>query len=187
MKRLIALIAMVATHGVALAADDKPKIEDLFKPAKYALMRISPDGKYLAALAPIGDRQNLIVIDVAKRDAVPITSFPNKDVVSVSWINSKRLLFGTGTIGERVFDSRWGALFAVDRDATQLRVVSEGDDKERNTGGIRFTYRFTEPVRFLPGETDDIIVQEFVAAERTVMQASRKARIPRPGWWIATG
>jgi dipeptidyl aminopeptidase/acylaminoacyl peptidase len=167
MKRLIAMVAMAAACGVAMAADDQPRIEDLFKPARYASMRISPDGKYLAALAPIGERQNLIVIDIAKRDAIPITSLPHKDVVSVSWINSKRLLFSTGSIGERVFDSRGGAILAVDRDATQLRVVSEGDNNERNTAGIRFTGRFHAPVRFLPGETDDIIVQEFVGAQRT--------------------
>jgi dipeptidyl aminopeptidase/acylaminoacyl peptidase len=167
MKRLIALIAMAAAYGVAMAADDKPSIEDLFKAPRYASMRISPDGKYLAALAPVGERQNLIVIDLAKRDAVTVTSLPNKDVISVFWINSKRLLFNTGTIGERVFDSRGGAILAVDRDATQLRVISEGDDNERNTGGIRFTYRFLAPVRFLPGETDDIIVQEYVGAQRT--------------------
>ncbi len=169
MKRLIALVAMAAACCAAVAADDKPSIEDLFKPAKYASMRISPDGKYLAALAPVAGRQNLIVIDIAKRDPIVITSLPNKDVVTVSWINSRRLLFRTGTIGERVFDSRGGAILAVDRDASQLRVVSEGDDTERNTGGIRVTFRFLEPVRFLPGDTDDIIVQEYVAAQdRTV-------------------
>jgi len=30
MKRLIALVAMAATYCVAMAADDKPRIEDLF-------------------------------------------------------------------------------------------------------------------------------------------------------------
>ena len=106
MKRLFAVAAMAAAYCVAMAADDKPTIEDLFKPAKYASMRISPDGKYLAALAPVGERQNLIVIDIAKRDAVPITSLAKKDVVTVAWINNQRLLFRTGTIGERVFDSQ---------------------------------------------------------------------------------
>ena len=93
------LVAMAAANCVAMAADDKPSIEDLFKPPKYASMRMSPDGKYLAALAPVGGRQNLIVIDIAKRDAVTITSLTKKDVVSVSWINSRRLLLRTGTIG----------------------------------------------------------------------------------------
>jgi dipeptidyl aminopeptidase/acylaminoacyl peptidase len=153
----------------ALAADDKPTVEQLFKPAQYASMRLSPDGNFIAALAPVAGHRNLLVIDLAGRKANPITSFPNKDVVSAEWINNKRLMLQTGTVGERDADSQGGAILAVDRDASALRVISEGDEHERNTSGVRLTGRALIPVRLLPGDTDDIIAQEIVGAlDRTV-------------------
>jgi dipeptidyl aminopeptidase/acylaminoacyl peptidase len=167
MNRCIALLAALALPLAAPAADDKPTIESLFKQPQYASMRMSPDGQYLAALAPVGPRQNLVVMDIAKRSAIPITGLTKKDVVSVQWINNKRLMFRTGTLGERVFDARGGALIAIDRDGSQMRIISEGDDDERNTSGWRVTFRALQPVRSLPGDTDDIIVQEHVFSQRT--------------------
>jgi dipeptidyl aminopeptidase/acylaminoacyl peptidase len=165
MKRLPAIFAIAAASCAAAAADEKPSIETLFKIPLYASMQISPDGARLAALAPVGGRQNIVIIDLANRKATPITNLPARDAVSVAWINNKRLMFRTGTLGERVFDSRGGGIFAIDRDGAQIRVLSEGDDKERNTVGVRYTAHFMDPVRFLPGDTDDIIMQEFIGAE----------------------
>ena len=128
-------------------------------------MRISPNGDYLAALAPVGGRQNVVVIDLSNHKAHALTDLGKRDVVSVSWINDKRLMFRTGTIGERVFDSRGGALWAIDRDGGDVRVLSEGDDDERNTAGARFLARVMFPVRLLPGDTDDLIMQEHVFAD----------------------
>jgi dipeptidyl aminopeptidase/acylaminoacyl peptidase len=162
MRRWFAAALLAA--GPALAADDKPTVEQLFKPAQYASMRISPDGSLLAALAPVAGRRNLVVIDLAGKSGHPVTSFPNKDVLSAEWINNKRLLIQTGTVGERVADSQGGAIVAIDHDAKEIRVISEGDEHERNTTGWRFTARFMQPVRFLPGDTDDIIMQEYVAS-----------------------
>jgi dipeptidyl aminopeptidase/acylaminoacyl peptidase len=162
MNRILAAIAALAVSALAQAADDKPPIESLFKQPQYASMQISPDGKSLAALAPIAGRQNIVIIDLAKHSATPLTALSRKDVVFVRWINNDRLMFGTGTLGERVFDSRGGALITIDRDGNQMRVISEGDEEERNTEGWRAAFRPLRVVRFLPGDTDDIIAQEYV-------------------------
>jgi dipeptidyl aminopeptidase/acylaminoacyl peptidase len=171
MKRLLAAFAIAAASCVAFAADDKPSIETLFKHAQYASMRISPDGAHLAALAPVGPRQNIIIIDLANRKATALTDLTKRDVVSVSWINNKRVMFGTGTLGERVFDSRGGGIFAIDIDGAQMKILSEGDDGERNTGGMRFIAHFMRLVRFLPGDSDDIIMQEYIAEENATKPA----------------
>ena len=38
-------------------------------PARYAMPTLSPDGRHLAVLSPVGGRQNLVVIDLAQRKA----------------------------------------------------------------------------------------------------------------------
>ena len=162
MKRLIAMIAMVTGYCVAMAADDRPSIETLFKLPQYAAMQLSPDGEHIAALAPVAGHQNVVVLDVAKRGAIPVTALNSRDITTVRWINSKRLLLTTGTLGTQDFDARGGGLFAIDRDGTNARQVGEGRD-EQMAGGTRFVVRPITFVRTLPGETDDFIAQEIVA------------------------
>jgi dipeptidyl aminopeptidase/acylaminoacyl peptidase len=160
MKRLFAALAASAAV-LCFAADDKPSIESFFKLPQYAQMRLSPDGKHIAALAPFGARQGLIVLDVKDRKPVPVAAREDRDIVSVSWINNKRLLYRTGKLGEVVVQQRGGGLYAVDLDGSELRLISEGSD-ERVSGGNRVTFRTLDIVRTLPGETDDIIAEESV-------------------------
>ena len=48
---------------------------DFFKlPQVHDERRSPPDGTNLAALAPVKGRQNLVVLDIAKRSAQPLTS-----------------------------------------------------------------------------------------------------------------
>ncbi|MEP7069877.1 MAG: S9 family peptidase [Usitatibacter sp.] len=162
MKRLLALVAMAAAYCVAMAADDKPSVESLFKPSQYRSIQISPDGEYIAALAPVAGRQNLVVMDANMKGAVPVTALNSRDVVNAQWLNSKRLLLNTGTLGTKDFDARGGGLFAIDRDGANARQVGEGGD-EQMAGGARFVVRPIVFVRALPGESDDFIAQESVA------------------------
>jgi hypothetical protein len=52
MKRLMGIFAIAAASCLVAAADEKPSIETLFKPAQYASMRISPDGNYISGSSP---------------------------------------------------------------------------------------------------------------------------------------
>ncbi len=165
MKRLIALIAMTAAYCVAIAADDKPSVETLFKLPQYRAMVLSPDGMHIAALAPVAGRQNLVVVDFAMRGAVPVTALNSRDVTSVRWVNNKRLIVTTGTLGTQDFDARGGGLFAIDRDGTGARQIGEGGD-EPMAGGMRAVFRPVQVVRTLSGESDDIIAQEYVIDAR---------------------
>lgn len=158
MRRPLAAIAAFCFVSLAHAQDRIP-IEDFFKLPQYQAMRISPDGKHIAATAPVGDRQNLVIIDLATRKATPVTALKDRDVVNPIWVNNRRLLYSTTRLGERDVDQRGGGIFAVDLDGTSPRLVSQGSD-ERNVAGAQVTFRRYGIVRFLPGETDDIIVEE---------------------------
>jgi acetyl esterase/lipase len=161
MKRAIALLVGLASFAaVSLAADDKPSIETFFKLPQYAFMQLSPDGTRIVALAPVNGRQNIVVLDVDHRKAVPVTGLPERDVVEVNWINNKRLIFSTGRLGTRDDDQKGGGLYAVDPDGGNLRQLGEGGGDEGM--GAQMVIRPISILRFLPGDGDDFIAQETV-------------------------
>ena len=162
MNRIAALLAFAAAALTlaSRAADPLPPLEAFFRLPQYAAMRISPDGKHIAALAPVNGRQNLVVLDVPPKEARALSSFDSRDVVWFEWLNDKRLLLQTGTLATRDAESRGGGIFAVDADGGESRLLVEGSD-ERLTGGMRAVYRAISVVRNLPG-TDDFIGEEFV-------------------------
>ncbi len=170
MKRVFIAVAVFAA-AVALADERSIPIESFFKIAQYAQMSLSPDGTHIAALAPLNQKQGLVVIDIKSRSATPAAGRSDRDIVSVSWINNKRLLYTTGRLAERDFDQRGGGVFAVDIDGSAERLISEGSD-ERTAWGAR-TFRSLEVVRTLPGDTDDIIAHETIFAAGAVK--------PQPG------
>ncbi len=153
MKRLLASCAIAAASCVAAAADDKPSIESLFKLPQYRSMAISPDGKHIAALAPLRGRQNIMVIDLADRKAVAATAFEKLDVVSVRWLNSNRLLFSVGRLGTRVDDSLGGGLLAIDRDGKNQHAMDEP------AGTVARPLLF---IRSLPDESYEFIAQQLI-------------------------
>ncbi|MGZ5071966.1 MAG: prolyl oligopeptidase family serine peptidase [Usitatibacter sp.] len=159
--RSILLAALVAS--TAAWADDKTPIESFFKLPQYSLMVISPDGQHIGALAPVNGRQNLVMLDLDHRKAVPLTALDNKDIVSIRWLNAKRLLVSTGTLAARVDDARGGGLYAVDFDGGNERRVAEGGD-ELAFGGIQTTFKGTHLVRRLPN-SDDVIASETLYEE----------------------
>ena len=163
LKAIVVLLCCFACVSEARA--ERVPIENFFKLPQYAEMKISPDGKYLAALAPFKGRQNLIVMDLISRSVQPVTSMESHDVVWFQWVNSKRLILGTGTLAQRDAEWRGGGLLAVDRDASYPRRLSEGTDEARY-GNLRVVYRPLSLVRTLPGESDDVIVQEHVYEDK---------------------
>ena len=165
MRILIALAAAVATS--AWAADDKIPIETFFKPSQYGAMQISPDGKRIAALAPVNGRQNLVMLDLDAKKAVPLTALDNKDIVTLQWLNADRLLVGTGTIGTRVDDSRGGGLYAVNVDGSNVRQVIEGGDEAGSQVGAIGAFHAYRYVRTLPGG-NDIVLAEVIFSEHKV-------------------
>jgi dipeptidyl aminopeptidase/acylaminoacyl peptidase len=170
MKRFIALAAALAATAALAAGNDIP-IQDFFKPSQYGAMQISPDGKRIAALAPVNGRQNLVMLDLEGKKAVPLTRLDNKDIVAVFWLNSRRLLVRTGTIGTRVDDSRGGGLYAVDFDGGNERLVAEGGDEMGSQVGVMGAFHAFRYVRRLP-DSDDIILAETIISEHKAAPAA---------------
>ena len=151
---LLAFLASAAAHAAT-------SIEDFFRLPRYAAMAISPDGQHIAALSPVRGRQNLVILDVPPKQATPLTAFDGKDVVWFRWVNSKRVIFATGSLATRVFDYQGGALFAIDIDGGAVKQLAEGNGiDEKLVSGASAIGHGLRIVRFLPGEGDDFIGQE---------------------------
>jgi dipeptidyl aminopeptidase/acylaminoacyl peptidase len=97
-------------------------LDILFSRPAYSGLSLSPSQRYLAAIVPMGDRQNIAVLDLESRTAARITSMTDTDVNSVSWANENRLVFTTGDLQGLTFESN-GRVFGVDRDGRNGRSL----------------------------------------------------------------
>jgi dipeptidyl aminopeptidase/acylaminoacyl peptidase len=165
LKKSIWLLLLAACTAVAQPVDH------FFRHPAYSYMTLSPDGTSIAALAPVVGRQNVVVIDVKTRQAKPITGERTRDIVEVHWVNSNRLVVRTGTLSTAAFESKGGALYSINKDGSNTRMLAEGGSDEQMGGGFRVTARAMQIVRTMPGESNDIIGLEHVfspgAASRT--------------------
>ena len=81
-----------ATSPTYTTAADIP-VSEFFRLPSYSQMAMSPDGKKLAALAPVNGRENLVVIDLQTRKSTATTTFSTVDVNGFSWVDNGRLIF----------------------------------------------------------------------------------------------
>jgi dipeptidyl aminopeptidase/acylaminoacyl peptidase len=170
MKRLLAAFAAACLVSIANAQDKIP-IENFFKLPEYGAMSLSPDGQNIAALSPVNGHQNIVIVNVKTKKAKAITGLEDRDVLAVSWLNSKRMIYSTGRLGELDREQRGGGIFAIDADGSSPRLVAENGD-EQTSSGQRETYRNQDIVRELPDDSDDVIVEETIFS---------RGRQPQPG------
>lgn len=120
------LMLCVSLFGTGAIADAPAglSVEDFFRPAAFGQVGLSPDGRALAAVAPVNDRANLVVIDLETRKPTVVTSFKDSEVDWFDWVNSRRLLFDVvqkrRSDGQRVL---LAGLHAVDRDGGRPRPL----------------------------------------------------------------
>ena len=120
---VIALV-LLAVGQFALA---KPSVEDFFRNPTFRQMSVSPNGQYLAALAPARgakDRMNLAIIDLNDRASGSrfITGLDRQDIVGYTWVSDDDLVFSVDSDGNESF-----GLYAVSREDAKLKTLVEPD------------------------------------------------------------
>ena len=125
--RAVAAVALAASPALALA-QKKPSditVEQFFKKPQYSQMVLSPDGRKLAALTPLKDRDNLVVVDLDKRTHHVITNFETVDATGIFWVNNKRLcmrvILGHVASGE----PNYRGMYCIDADGENIRNFSQ--------------------------------------------------------------
>ncbi len=116
--------ATAAENQAAYLKAGKIPVPTFFKRPEFVQMVMSPDGQKLAARVPFKGRNNLVVIDLAKRTRQVITAFDSVDVADISWINNQRIFMriadGQDVSGKFNYRGQW----AINWDGTELYDLS---------------------------------------------------------------
>src|SRR5436190_9702547 len=101
---LMTALSMTASPGKELP------VETFFRNYQYNEVKLSPDGNFLAALAPMKKRVGLAIIDLNNRVANWAYTDVSADVDWFTWASTNRLIFRLGKDGYM-----WSGLMAVNR------------------------------------------------------------------------
>lgn len=142
---------------LTLASQTELPVESFFKNYQYNEVKLSPDGNWLAALAPTKKRVGLVVVDLQKRAAQCVYADRTADVHWFEWANTNRLLFSFSKEGYLI-----GGLMAVNRDGSRLRTLVDVLD-----------YR-TRYFKSIPGSTNEILVTSVAYSPEDT----------ETGWWF---
>ncbi|WP_374602628.1 alpha/beta fold hydrolase [Niveibacterium sp.] len=137
-------------------------VETLFRHDQNRPMQLSPDGRFVAGLATVGGRINLVVVDLDNTKAFPVTGFKDMDVGRFAWVNDNRLVLTatddrSGSSGYDQFFAGSGGIYAVDRDGSNWREVIPSPKKQVGDGAWHPTYGYLR--RAMEDGSDDVIVQ----------------------------
>ncbi len=159
MKTIINFIPRTAWLGLALVLlvplgqSEKLPVETFFKDPEFLRTRLSPDGKWLAAIAPREGKYNLKTIRLSDRKLFGCSEEDENEVYNFTWISNERLLFW---MKDR-YNSPNGGLYAVNRDGTKPKVLNLSFKKSGEFGGRVFkVVALFDP---LIDEGEDILVE----------------------------
>lgn len=102
--------------GTQAAGAEPVPVADLFKPAAFSNLLMSPSGKRLCATVPRADgRLSLAVLDLEDLSKSKIVAgYRDADVWGANWINDDRLVFRIYDQDQPAANQRGTGLFAVD-------------------------------------------------------------------------
>lgn len=161
---LILTVATMGASGSMSATAQVTPVEDFFRHSKFSGAALSPNGQFLAAIAPVNGRQNLVVVDLKGRSSVAVTAFAKADVTDPRWVNNKRLVYSTADFQAGLGEQRGGGLYAIDRDGQAPREISPSlGALISNNYAVR---RYSAMLSRIEGEGDDIYAVSNDRSER---------------------
>jgi dipeptidyl aminopeptidase/acylaminoacyl peptidase len=129
--RLAAALALLTCGSAPLQAapapDALPPIERFFINPVLADAKLSPDARYLAAIAGApGRRDYLVVIDLQQKGVKLVAGYKDADIRRFDWVNNGRLVFDLTDhqVAQGGQDAAAG-LYVVDRDGGNLRQLAK--------------------------------------------------------------
>ncbi|HXR55347.1 MAG TPA: prolyl oligopeptidase family serine peptidase [Casimicrobiaceae bacterium] len=167
----LATASAFAATSPATPSAAPPSVETFFRRPAYGGMTLSPNGRYVAVMAPVGERQGLIVVDLGTKAATKMKSPGDGDVLGAVWQNDERLVVRIGELqrasGEPPHES---GLVAINRDGSDSRVIA-GIEAPRSVGSHIAEKRFERPwfvrlLRVVEG-TNDVLLTARERNERT--------------------
>ena len=118
---------IAAAPAVQAQAAKQIPLRDFFKNPDQAAHALSPDGRYLAWLAPWESRRNIYVRPLAGGPTTRVTSETARDIAGFGWKGSNRLIYGKDFGGDENFH-----IVSVDRKGEGLKDLTPGEKVKAN-------------------------------------------------------
>ncbi|MEM9680728.1 MAG: S9 family peptidase, partial [Bacteroidota bacterium] len=137
MKKLVLLFTVALlivackndkTEEVALL-EPAPEIavEDFFKNSEKRTFRLSPNGEYMAYMAPYKNRMNIHVRSLNSEEVTRVTHVEDRDLSGYFWANNNRLVYVRDDGGNENFH-----LYAVNKDGSNEKDLTPFDGVRAN-------------------------------------------------------
>lgn len=110
------LLQLVALHHFIFAAE--LPVETFFRDPEFGEAEISPDGKFLALIAPSKGRRNLLAINLENLEMNWLTGFSDRNVYEITWVGNERIVLKMERDG---LES--GGFYAVNRDGSRKAIL----------------------------------------------------------------
>lgn len=117
----LSLLALSCASTGPKKAEDLT-VKDFFKNSIVRTFRVSPDGKWVAALKPYKDRMNIYYTEFGKHNWKRLTSYSDRGVNLIGWKNSDTLLFMKDSGGDENFH-----VFAVNKNTKEVKDLSPAE------------------------------------------------------------
>src|SRR5437660_2010785 len=138
-----------------------PSVEDFFRKSQYGGAVLSPNGRYLAVIVPVGGHRGLGIIDLDTRAALRTMTAGDGDVVRIVWQNDERLIAFLGDLQEVTGEPpREWEMVAVNRDGSDIRTLARRDNAVANRARTRRSFERPWTVdlqRAIPGTTEVLL------------------------------
>lgn len=158
---ICALAASALSAASAAAPAAVPSLEELFRRPPHFGATLSPSGRYLALVAPVGEHRGLGIIDLDTLKALPNLTADGGDVLRIVWQSDERLIVDLGDMqavaGEQ--PRLWGSV-AINRDGSYPRPLARpyAPLSSRSVARRDFEHPWTlEVVRVIPGGNEILV------------------------------
>jgi len=120
--RPVIVLALLAVAAPLLAAN--VQVADFARHPQYEMVKISPDGEYLAASAIVGGRTILALIHLADMKGVNVVPREGDELAEFDWVAPQRLMYSVGErFGSLEMPLSTGELYAVNADGSGAKLL----------------------------------------------------------------
>ena len=161
-SRYFATLMLFALGATAIAA---PVDLDVFlKRGTFGEMRLSPDGKHLAATADLEDRTVLVIVRrEGMQPTAKVSGAEHSAIAEFHWIDNENVLVGMADrFGDLDTPLATGELYLVNTDGsrkrTLFRAYNDGQDPNISSRAVAQARKFAYLIDTLPADPERILV-----------------------------
>jgi dipeptidyl aminopeptidase/acylaminoacyl peptidase len=147
----ILLVGSLLLVNLSWANPANIPVKDFFRNPEFSQLQLSPDGKYLATLAPMQGHRNIAIMETdGLKNPRFLTALDKQDIASFFWANNKDIVFTMDSDGNEAF-----GLYKISIEKKPRITTLVGSSISMGGRGIRTA----SVVHTLPDDPEHIIVQ----------------------------